>query len=188
MNSAMLSFGNLVSIIAAAAAKGTGFEKLVMGLTFPLGLMMILLSEMDLFTGNVFYMTFGVLDRRVSIKHLVVTWTMSYFSNFAGSLFVGSFLVFLPRLLDPVALDYLISLVTKKCSYQFHENLIRGVGCNWLVCTALFQAYMAKDVPGKAIGAYLPIFAFIMIGFEHCVANMFSLPLGLMYGAPVSVG
>jgi len=75
-----------------------------------------------------------------------------------------------------------------KTGLPFMAAFWRGVGCNWLVCLAVWLAAAAEDVPGKILGVWFPIMAFVGIGFEHSVANMFFIPTGVFYGAGVGVG
>lgn len=82
---------------------------------------------------------------------------------------------------------FTIELAVKKTSYSFGATLTKGILCNWLVCMAVWQGNAAQDVTGKLLGIWFPISAFVTMGFEHCIANMFVIPLGIMLGAPVTV-
>jgi formate/nitrite transporter len=77
-------------------------------------------------------------------------------------------------------------IASSKVNMTFSAAFWRGVGCNWMVCLAVWLAVSANDVAGKVWGIWFPIMAFVAIGFEHCVANMFFVPLGMLYGADVS--
>jgi formate/nitrite transporter FocA (FNT family) len=82
---------------------------------------------------------------------------------------------------------FTIELALKKTSYSFGATLTKGILCNWLVCMAVWQGNAAQDITGKLLGIWFPISAFVTMGFEHCIANMFVIPLGIMLGAPLSV-
>ncbi|TFH34328.1 MAG: formate/nitrite transporter family protein, partial [Dehalococcoidia bacterium] len=112
-----------------------------------------------------------------------------YVGNFAGSLVVAYFLTFLTGLLlkDPW-LSSIVGIAEGKVSQGFLVLLLKGIGCNWLVCLAVWLAVSAEDVAGKILGIWFPIMAFVAIGFEHSVANMFFIPAGMLYGASVTWG
>ena len=78
-------------------------------------------------------------------------------------------------------------MAVAKSSMEFGPTVVRAIFCNWLVCLAIFCASQARDMMGKYIGVFLPISAFVIIGFEHSIANMFLIPAGLLAGAPVTV-
>lgn len=78
-----------------------------------------------------------------------------------------------------------MSFTTKKQVVpEFHQIFIRGIGCNWLVCLACFMGVQAKELISKVIGVWLPVFAFVALGFDHVIANMFFMPLGIWVGTP----
>jgi formate/nitrite transporter len=81
-----------------------------------------------------------------------------------------------------------IKVAYNKVALSFNEALWRGIGCNWLVCLAVWMALAARQTIGKIFAIFFPIMAFVAIGFEHSVANMYFIPTGilLMYGAGVS--
>merc|ERR1712070_240586 len=79
-----------------------------------------------------------------------------------------------------------VAVAAAKTSLSFKAAFVRGVLCNWLVCMAVWMASMAKDLPGKIVAIWFPISAFVALGLEHSVANMFIVPLGMMNGAAVT--
>ncbi|HPW17120.1 MAG TPA: formate/nitrite transporter family protein, partial [Candidatus Aminicenantes bacterium] len=80
------------------------------------------------------------------------------------------------------------AMAAEKAALSFGAAFWRGVGCNWLVCLAVWMAAAADDVAGKLLAVWFPIMAFVGLGFEHSVANMFFIPNGMLYGAGVSAG
>jgi hypothetical protein len=72
----------------------------------------------------------------------------------------------------------------KQVDLQFHQIFLRAIGCNWLVCLACYLGLQAKDLTSKVVGMWWPIFAFVTLGLEHVVANMFFIPMGLFLGTP----
>jgi len=118
-------------------------------------------------------------------------WLMAYLGNFVGSLLI----VWLNYGCETFSLDDSQSHATaiaisigKTNSDYFMRSLMRGIMCNWLVCIAVWQATAAQDIAGKILGIFWPICAFVAIGYEHVVANMFLIPMGMAEGSGVSIG
>jgi formate/nitrite transporter FocA (FNT family) len=78
-------------------------------------------------------------------------------------------------------IDY---VTTKQVTPYFHQIFLRGIGCNWLVCLALYFGIQGKDLASKVVGIWGPIFGFVILGMDHVVANMFFIPLGLWLHTP----
>lgn len=189
MAGAYISFGGFLGVTAMTMAGGLGITnpiliRLIMGLLFPVGLLMTVVMGAELFTGNTAVMTVAVLEKKADMKGLLRNWSLSYLGNFIGSLAMVAMVVGTGLLADsPVA----AKMAVYKTSLPFGQALLRGLLCNWLVCSAVWMATASTSLPGKAIAAYLPITAFIMMGLEHSVANMFFIALGMAQGAEVSV-
>ena len=129
----------------------------------------------------------GVLSKRIRCVAWLKNLLLSYAGNFLGSLFVAYFLAYQTRLLDPAPwLHFATGISEAKVSAGFWVLFLRGIGCNWLVCLAIWLAVASDDVAGKILGIWFPIMAFVALGFEHSIANMFFIPLGIFYGAQVS--
>lgn len=185
-----ISFGGFLSVTAATMLGGMGvtnpiFTRLVFGSLFPFGLLITLVCGAELFTGNTAFVMSAVLEKKATFKGLVRNWVASYAGNFIGSLLLVG-LVVASGVLDgsPVA----AKMAVAKSSLPFGQAFVRGLLCNWLVCSAVWMASAASTLPGKMLAAYLPVMAFITLGLEHSVANMFFCSLGIASGAPVSVG
>ncbi len=157
---------------------GLGLAKFLAGIVFSTGLIMITMTGAELFTGNVL-MTLSFLEKKISAAKLLKNWLVVYFGNLTGALIVV-LLAFSsanqPE--DYLNLAYLtaqgkISLTPLKC-------FISGILCNWLVCMAVYMAQYSKDTIGKVFGIVFPITIFIIAGYEHCVANMFFIPCGML--------
>ena len=167
-----------------------GLEKFVFGAMFPLGLITVILTGAELFTGNVLYMTVGVLDEVSSLKGLTRNWILSWIFNFIGALFIAYVIAYLGGIMpaDPAAPTYAITqkavgVAQSKVDLSFTSALIKGIGCNWLVCLAVWLANSTDNVISKIAAIWIPIMAFVTIGFEHCIANMFFIPLGIFLQA-----
>ncbi|GAJ21306.1 unnamed protein product, partial [marine sediment metagenome] len=103
---------------------------------------------------------------------LAKNWAESYIGNFAGALFAAYFLAIATGLLliEPWS-SYITGIAQTKCDLSFMEAFWRGVGCNWLVCLAIWLAIGSKDIVGKVFAIQFPIMAFVALGFEHSIAN-----------------
>lgn len=167
------------------AATNPGLQNIVKGaFGLPFGLMMTLVTGAELFTGNTALVTAAVLEKKATLKQLVKSWTVSWSGNLVGSILLAS-MVATAGTLGPLG-GASVGTAVAKTSLSFKTALFRGILCNWLVCMAVYMASFAKDLPGKMVAIWFPISAFIALGLEHSVANMFIIPLGIMCGAPVS--
>ncbi len=194
---AYIGLGGLLAImigkgIAPAVVDGipySGLGRLLFAAVFPVGLMLVVVAGAELFTGNTAILVPGVLSGRSPLRGLSRNWLLSYAGNFAGGLFVAYALAYLTGLCagEPY-LSAVRALAADKTGLTFAEAFWRGVGCNWLVCLAVWMAGAAEDVSGKILAVWFPIMAFVGLGFEHSVANMFFIPTGMFYGAEVGIG
>jgi formate/nitrite transporter len=188
---AYIAFGGLLAVVASAgmlkAGAPVGLEKFVFGAVFPVGLIIVVIAGSELFTGNVMFMTLGLLDGSASVGGLAKNWVLSWIFNFVGALFVAYVLAFMGGIVpaDPsnAIAAKAIAVSEAKVKLDFVTAMIRGIGCNWLVCLAVWLANASDDIIGKIVGIWFPIMAFVCIGFEHSVANMFFIPLGMFLGA-----
>ena len=178
--STMASF-NLVSDPATF-----GLGKMASAAVFPVGLMMVVLCGAELFTGNCL-LTLALADRKITLKQLLTNWIVVYLGNFAGALFLSALLAG-SGLYSGALADKAIAVAGAKTVMGFGQGLIRGVLCNMLVVLACWMQAGAKDLGGKILAIWFPIAMFVFAGFEHSVANMTYIPLGMMLGAPVSFG
>ncbi|KAM7202675.1 Formate/nitrite transporter domain containing protein [Rhypophila sp. PSN 637] len=186
----LLSFAGAVMVSVTAAPwyqeNAPGLIRMVGGLVFPLGLVMIFLTGADLFTGTNMYTGVAALHGRLSVGKMLLHWFLCFWGNLAGSLFVMALIFGYGGVFKGgVYKDQVIYLVTaKQIKPQFHEIFLRGIGCNWLVCLACYLGMQAKDLSSKIVGMWWPIFAFVSLGLDHVVANMFLVPMGLWLQAP----
>jgi len=177
-----LSVGGAMPGIKAA---NPGLQKLLLGVFgLPTALLMVILSGGQLFTGNTALVTAALLQGKVSLGELLKNWGISFFGNFAGALAVV-YAIQAAGLLPNVGAS--VGVATAKAAIPFGQAVLRGFLCNWFVCMAIWQQMAAGDVAGKFVGVVLPISAFVAMGFEHSIANMAFIPLGMLSGAEVSV-
>lgn len=184
--------GALSKFVSAGFSEATGFnagiEMFISGAFFPIGLILIVLVGGELFTGNVAYMTVGVQRGSIKISDLLRNWGYVYLFNFVGALFFAYFFVHLSGLMshDPLE-SSIIGTGMKKISYQWHVAFLKGITANWLVCLSLWLGYSSKDMLGRLVGIWIPVMAFVTLGYEHSIANMFYLPMAMMTGADISI-
>ena len=178
-----IGFGGLLSTSVtfdAAPIIGIGLTRIVAGAAFSLGLMLVVIAGAELFTGNNL-MVSSVLTGEITLSNMLRRWAVVYVANFIGSLLIGLIFYFsgLWKTGDGALGASAVTVALKKCSLGFNEALFRGIGCNWLVCLAVWMALAARQTIGKIFAIFFPIMAFVAIGFEHCVANMYFIPTGI---------
>lgn len=118
-------------------------------------------------------------------------WTITFFGNLAGSLFVALIIVGYGGTFsaDPYRSEALAFAKAKTVTPAWYQVFLRGIGANWLVCMACFLAFMAREFFSKVAAIWWPTFAFVCLGFDHVVANMFFMPIAIFLGAPqITVG
>jgi formate/nitrite transporter len=198
---AYIAFGGLLAEVVTggfvAAGASVGINKLLFGAVFPLGLILVVIAGSELFTGNCMYMSFGILQRKSTWKGLIRNWVGSWIFNLVGALFVVYFLALGTGILsiEPWATSAIVIAKIKafggatfvvggkvNTSLTWIQVFLRAIGCNWLVCLALYLGISSNDIIGKIVGIWFPVFAFVAIGFEHVIANMFFIPVGIFLG------
>ena len=145
---------------------------------------MTLVTGGELFTGNTALVTASAVEGKTSTGDLIKNWVASYAGNFVGSLFLA-YLAFKSGTLGNAPAS--AAIATAKCSLPFSTAFVRGILCNWLVCMAVYMASGCASLAGKMVAVWFPISAFVALGLEHSVANMFIIPLGMFRGANVSI-
>ncbi len=182
---AFISFGCLFYLSVLTGTDPTyGPVRLAAGAAFSLGLILIIVGGAELFTGNAL-LVMAWVDGLVTAKAVARNWLIVYLANFAGALTILA-LVWLSGF-DKGALAASAAEITiYKLSLPPHELLARAILCNILVCLAVWLSYAARDAGSKMLVIIPPITAFVALGFEHSIANMFLLPFGTLGGAPVN--
>lgn len=180
MAGAFIAIGGSGSNVAVHSIADVGLARTLAGCIFPVGLMMIVLIGGELFTGNCL-MIMGVLDKKFKAVKMIRNLVVVYLSNLIGALVVDA-LVFYSGQYDYTggALGaYTIKVALTKSAMSFDKAFISGIMCNILVCAAILTAAAAKDIGGKLLAIFFPIWAFVVAGYEHCVANMYYIPAGM---------
>mgnify|MGYP005780363783 FL=1 len=181
MAGAFIAMGGAASSTVMHGIENVGLSRMAAGAIFPVGLMMIVFVGGELFTGNCL-VVLDVIDKRVSLKTPICSLGVVYFSNLIGALIIDV-LVFLSGNLDyteGMLGAFAIKTALAKVSITPVKGIASGILCNIFVCIAILMATAAKDITGKVWAIFFPIMAFVAGGFEHCVANMFYIPIGIL--------
>lgn len=156
-------------------------QRVVGGLCFCLGLELVLCCGAELFTGNSL-MACGLASKRIGVAPMLRNWVIVWLGNLVGSLFAVALLFFadIPGGNGGLIGEAVVNLAAGKVSLELPAMFFKAILCNIFVCLAVWIGFSARSVTDKVIGILLPISAFVACGFEHCVANMFFLPMGLL--------
>ncbi|MBN1150987.1 formate/nitrite transporter family protein [candidate division WOR-3 bacterium] len=187
-----IGFGaSIATLVASDSAKffGVGMGKFFTGAVFSVGLMLVVIAGAELFTGNNL-MLMSALDKKVSIFKVLFKWLVVYLANFIGSVLLA-YLIYLSGLWKGG--EFLtgitaIKIASAKVSLPWVEAFVRGILCNILVCLAVWMALAATNVIGKIFAIFFPIMTFVAMGFEHSIANMYFIPLGLFLKGTAAAG
>jgi len=188
---AYIGFGaELSTMVTHDLAKymGFGFSNFIGGSVFSVGLMLVVIGGSELFTGNCL-MLGCTMQHNIKTRELLRNWSTVYLANFAGSLLLVAIMYYsgLWKLGQFGVGAKALTIANAKVNLPFVEAFCRGIGCNWLVCLAVWLAVAGQDVASKILGIYFPIMAFVASGFEHSIANMYFIPMGLMLKANQAV-
>ncbi|MCY4036686.1 MAG: formate/nitrite transporter family protein [bacterium] len=185
MAGAFIALGGVFALtIAVSPELGTGPARLLIGAGFSLGLLLVVVTGSELFTGNNL-MVASFFSRRISGRELARNWTLAFFANLVGALVIV-FLVYLSRWWAQAGYSFsarTIQIANDKANLSFGTAFVRGLLANMLVCLAVWMAVAGRSLVDKLVGIILPIAAFVAAGFEHSIANMFFLPLGWLVSA-----
>mmetsp|Transcript_39258 Transcript_39258/g.98794 ORF Transcript_39258/g.98794 Transcript_39258/m.98794 type:complete len:379 (+) Transcript_39258:96-1232(+) len=190
---ALIGIGALLMVAVGACSpelmtSNPGLDAFLKGAVgLPAGLTLVVLTGAELFTSNAFTMLAGVLQGTVPVLALVRNWGLSYTGNFVGSVFLALLSDSAHTLVTDPQVKAAQGIAHLKVSLPFGVAVAKGVLCNWLVCLAVWGALASPSVSGKVLAIFWPISAFVTLGFEHCVANMFIIPQGMLAGADISV-
>lgn len=158
-----------------------GLQRVLGGLCFCLGLVLVLCCGAELFTGNALMVT-ALASKKIGLGAMLRNWVIVWVGNLCGALVVV-FIVYMAHVQDMnsgMVASAMIQTAVSKITPDWITLFFKGILCNTLVCLAVWIGYSAKTVADKVIGILLPITAFVACGFEHCVANMFFLPMGFL--------
>ncbi|AFA47599.1 formate/nitrite transporter family protein [Acetobacterium woodii] len=184
-----IGFGAYGFTIILAGA-GTGFEatfaKLVGAGVFPVGLMLVVLCGAELFTGNNL-MTLSVFKKEITLGAMLRNWGVVWVANLIGSVLLA-WLLSQSGLYGEAMTAKAIGIAEAKVAIPLFSVIIRAIFCNMLVVLAVWMQSGAKDIVSKIFAIWFPIMLFVLSGFEHSVANMFFIPMGIFCGANITWG
>lgn len=155
------------------------FGKLISSIFFSIAIILVVFIGGELFTGNNMVMAMGVYTKTCKVSDMIKTWVISYIGNFVGSFILGGLFVW-SNASHQILVDYYRSFIYTKLDATPMELFVRGVLCNFLVCLAVYTGMKLKSESGKMIMMFCIITAFVLAGFEHCVANMGTFTIGYM--------
>jgi len=173
-----VGFGILLIFSIGGMIGDSPFKKTLMGLSFGIALSLVIMAGGELFTGNNMVMTVASLNKKVKWLDTIKIWIYSYFGNLAGSILLAWLFVMGGGAKGTVG-EFFIKTSAAKMSGDFTELLFKGILCNMLVCLAILTSIKLKEETAKLIMIFWCLFAFITSGFEHSVANMTILAVGL---------
>ena len=193
---AYISFGGLVAITVSAgldpATWGT-LPTLFTGVAFTLGLVLVLIAGSDLATGNMLLVPFSAMRGKIDMGDVARNLTLVLLGNLVGALFVAFFLAVQTGVIGDAGSEGSSGLTYERLAaiaegkaldHTAWETFLRAVGANWLVCLAVWMSLAATTVSGKILAIFFPITAFVAMGFDHVVANMFFIPAAIFAGVP----
>jgi len=178
-----ISLGALFyTVVASDAALSFAQARVLGGVVFSLGLILVVVAGAELFTGNNL-MVMAWAERKISSAELLSNWVIVFLANAVGA--VG--LAFVVYLSNHGAMNggavgaAYVKIAAAKTALPFEEAFFKGVLCNLLVCLAVWIAMAGHTVADRILAIVFPIAAFVAAGFEHCIANMYFIPLGMLF-------
>jgi len=186
---AFIAFGAVfATLVTTGSDLPYGVTKLLGGVAFSLGLILVVIGGAELFTGNNL-ITMAWAGRKVSFAQMMKNWAIVYAGNMIGASSVVLMIYLSGHAIfgeGQVGVN-MLRIAEHKCQLDFLQAFVLGILCNILVCLAIWLCYSARSVEGKILAIIFPITAFVAAGFEHSVANMYFIPMGLLLkaGAPI---
>ena len=194
MAGAYIAIGGALATVCStgvAAWAGAGMAKLILGAVFPVGLIIIVLTGAELFTGDAMLAPMAAFIHKITWAQVLNLWVWVYIGNLIGSIVYAYIMAYGPLTgwsaagaasVNAFGLSA-VNIAIGKVSYvgmaANWSAFLKAIGCNWLVNLAVLLGICADDLIGKFFGIWFPIMAFVSTGFEHCVANMYFIPAGL---------
>lgn len=174
-----IGFGVLLSFTIGGILEGRPEQKIMMGACFAIALSLVLFSGAELFTGNNLVMGAGISEKKISIKKAIKLLAICLFGNWIGSILIAILFHFSGAHTGSTV-DIFANITLQKMSGSFISLFIRGILCNTLVCLAIWSTYRCKNEVAKLMIIWWCLFAFVTSGFEHSIANMSIMTIGLL--------
>lgn len=184
-----IAFGAVGAIVIWSLSTLPAVGKFLGAAIFPVGIMFVVLAGSELFTGNSL-MTLGMFKGEYKVRYVMKNWTIVYLGNFVGSILLA-FLIYKSNLWGAngtanVIGAKAIAIAEGKVGLSFSAALYRGILCNMVVVLAIWISSSSKDVIGKIFALWFPITLFVLSGYEHSIANMFFISVGMFMGGDVT--
>ena len=176
---AFIAIAGVASTIASYGIENPSVAKLMSALVFPMGLILVILFKTELFTGNCL-LIIPLKNKDIKFKEMLKNLIIVYLGNFIGAIIVVLMLKQGGHYGNQAYLETVLKIAKAKASYDFLKAFVLGILCNILVCMAVLISFSVKDTISKIFVIFIPIFLFIMLGFEHSVANMYYLFAGYL--------
>ncbi|WP_239256980.1 formate/nitrite transporter family protein [Listeria ilorinensis] len=185
LGGAFISLGYLLYIRVAGTMphEWGSFVTFIGACVFPVGLICILLGGGELITGNMMAVPIAWFDKKITFTQMIRNLAIVTITNMIGAMFVAFFFGHFVGLTEGDFLEKTLATAGAKIHDPFWVAFVSGIGCNWFVGIAVWLCYAAKDFTGKILGIWFPVMAFVAIGFQHVVANMFIIPAAIFAGA-----
>jgi len=179
---AFIALGALTyTLVVTGSTLGIGPTRLLGSIAFSVGLILVIIGGAELFTGNAL-MVMALLDRRITGAALMKNWTIVYLGNFVGVLIISVMVILSGVFEDENTISTMISIANAKLALTPTESVFRGILCNILVCLAVWMSFAARRVTGKVLVIIFPIAAFVSVGFEHSIGNMYAISVAMIGG------
>jgi formate transporter len=179
---AFIAFGSVFfTTVTAASTMSYGMTRFIGGISFSLGLVLVIVGGAELFTGNnLIIMAWA--NRKISTMQLLKNWFLVYIGNMIGALFIVV-LMFFSRQYSFASYAVgvnILNIAKTKCELGFAQAIVLGILCNILVCLAVWLCFSSRSISGKIASIVFPITAFVASGFEHSIANMYFIPEAIL--------
>ncbi len=175
-----IGLGGAVTNTGGHSIANVSAARVIFGLLFPFGLVMVMLLGAELFTGNCM-IPISVLEKRATLSGMLHNWIIVYIGNLIGAVVLAAGCAFFGQLNFSAGglAVFTVKVAAGKCVFPFASAFVLGFFCNILVCAGVLCSLSATDTTGRILGAYIPVAFFVICGFEHCVANMYYIAAGL---------
>ncbi len=191
---AYIAFGGTLSLIVGygfpeATAGNPSLQRILSGFMFPIGLILVVILGAELFTGNNALLIPAYMQRKYKLWDVIKNWGLVYLGNFIGAVaFTYLFVYECGLTANSPYMDAVVKIAENKVyTMSWLTVFLKGIGANWCVCLAVWLALSSKSFVGKMIGCWLPVMAFVALGYEHSIANMFYIPAGVFEGGQISL-
>ncbi|CAE6432734.1 hypothetical protein ACGC1H_006765 [Rhizoctonia solani] len=190
-----VGFGGVAGLSAASGVPNSVradwpiVPKFLTGAFFAFALHFIIIMGGELVTGTTMIFSIGWYNRAIPVRRSIINLLVVYIGNWCGCLIMAYFMAYLSDLFaDSSSKQWMNTLVLGKVGHGWGILFLRAIGANTMVCVAIAMFNACTDSAGKIMILWIPVVTFVVSGFEHCVANMFFITTGLLYGAPSTIG